>query len=227
MRFLFLILPLAILFSSLPAKDIPGVIINQDIPFLGEERSEKLDLYLPAAQEKQGELRPAILIVHGGGWHGGSKRAARQKNIGTNLAKAGYVCASIDYVLADKKELFTDNLRQVWPDNLHDCMTAVRFLRANASTYRVNPEKIGAIGGSAGGHLVAMLGTISDRDPLNPKTGLYIEHSSRIQAVVSMYGVYDLIGLAEGRGFTPGHEFEDWIEAERQIASLVGKKAKK
>lgn len=200
MRFLFLILPLAILVSSLPAKDIPGVIMKQDIPFLGEGRSEKLDLYLPANKEEQDKLHPAILIVHGGGWHGGSKRAAREKNIGTHLARAGYVCASIDYMLAEKRDLFTDNLRQVWPGNVHDCMTAVRFLRANAASYRINPDKIGAIGGSAGGHLVAMLGSISERDPLDPKTGLYKEHSSRIQAVVPMYGVYDLIGLAEGRG---------------------------
>ena len=200
MRFLFPVLLLSAMMGSLSAREETGVIIQRDIPFLGEGRKETLDLYLPPEEEGTSGLRPAILIVHGGGWHGGSKRAARENNIGTNLAGAGYVCASIDYRLAKKKTLFTDNLRQVWPGNLHDCMTAVRFLRARAGDFRIDPDKIGAIGGSAGGHLVAMLGAVSETDDLYPKkTGSYPGHSSRIQAVIPMYGVYDLIGLAKER----------------------------
>ncbi len=172
-----------------------SVKIVPNISFLGEDRKEKMDLYLPE-DIVPGESRPAILVVHGGGWHGGGKAAAREKNIGSNLAKAGFICASIDYVLAEKKTLFTDNLKQVWPKNLQDCMNGVRFLRANAEEYQINPKRIGAVGGSAGGHLVAMLGAIGDSKSLaadSPYPGV----SSKIQAVIPLYGVHDLIAYAE------------------------------
>lgn len=175
-----------------------------DVSYLGEGRAEKMDIYLPAVPTGSGKLakgksRPAVLIVHGGGWHGGDKAAAREKNIGMTLAGAGYVCASVNYVLADKKKLFTDNLKQVWPQNLLDCRTAVRFLREKADQYGIDVEHIGAIGGSAGGHLVAML-AFSEGDFLDGKDGggsttelLYARQSDRIQAVVAMYGVHDFM----------------------------------
>jgi acetyl esterase/lipase len=76
----------------------PKVQIIKDVSYQGDDRSERLDLYLPA--KVAGKLRPAILIVHGGGWHGGDKAARREINIATSLARAGYVCASVNYVLA-------------------------------------------------------------------------------------------------------------------------------
>lgn len=76
---------------------------------------------------------PSIVIIHGGGWTGGTKRGAREQNIGTNLAKNGYVCISIDYLLATKE-------KSTWPQNLHDCKTAVCWLRANAEKYYVDPQ---------------------------------------------------------------------------------------
>ncbi|MCB1062095.1 MAG: prolyl oligopeptidase family serine peptidase [Verrucomicrobiae bacterium] len=183
------------------------VQVISDLPYLGEGRTETLDLYLPATS--LGSLRrPAILIVHGGGWHGGDKAAAREKNIGTTLAGAGYVCASVNYVLAEKKEKFIDNLRQVWPRNLQDCMTAVRFLRQHADEYQIDPQKIGAIGGSAGGHLVATLATVSDGDGLDPN-GPYAEFSCRIQAVVPMYGAHDLLQMARSRELLDGMTKEE------------------
>jgi len=180
------------------ADEEVSIRIIPNISYLSDDRKEKMDLYLPESIPS-GESLPAILIVHGGGWHGGGKAAAREKNIGTNLAKAGFICASIDYVLAEKKTLFTDNLRQVWPNNLQDCMTGVRFLRANAEKYQINPERIGAIGGSAGGHLVAMLGVAGDSKSLAADSP-YPDVSSEIQAVVPLYGIHDLIALAEKRG---------------------------
>ena len=166
------------------------ITIESNVPFLGKGRKLLLDLYLPAKSDSNAK-RPAVLIVHGGGWHTGSKHAAREKNIATNLAKAGYVCASVNYVLAKKKDTYIENLEQVWPQNIQDCMTGVQFLRANAEKYGIDPERIGAIGGSAGGHLVAMLGVLGDRDGLDPKGGPWPGVSCRIQAVVPMYGVHD------------------------------------
>lgn len=165
------------------------VSVVKDVSYLDENRAEKLDLYLPETNQKA--RRPAIVIIHGGGWHGGDKAAGREKNIGNTLAAAGYVCASINYRLSVKSDHLATRLRDVWPHNLHDCKTAVRFLRKNADRYRIDPAHIGAIGGSAGGHLAAMLAVTDEKDDLEP-SGPYLEFSSRIQAVVPMYGVHDI-----------------------------------
>ncbi len=187
--------------------DVDAVRVEKDVNYLSGDRTEKMDLYLPPESAGDGPF-PAVLIVHGGGWHGGGKAAGREQNIGTELAKAGFVCASIDYQLAEKKEAFTDNLRQVWPGNVQDCMTAVRYLRERAEDYGIDDERIGAIGGSAGGHLVAMLGALSDTDGLDPE-GRFAQHSARVQAVVPMYGAHDLKALAVKRGIWESLSNED------------------
>ena len=154
------------------------VVIEKDISYLGPGRSEKLDLYRPAADPKPGELRPGIVIIHGGGWTGGDKGARREINIGTTLASHGYVCASINYALASPGH-------PTWPTNLQDCKRAVRWLRENANDYGIDPNQIGAIGGSAGGHLTAMLAVTGPEDGLEPAEGSGT--SSRVQAAVPMY----------------------------------------
>ena len=164
-----------------PAPD--GVTIEQDIAYLEPGSSETGDLYLPAKRAK-GVRSPAVVIIHGGGWTGGDKAAAREFNIGTTLALNGYVAISINYVLATKD-------KATWPQNLHDCMTAVRWLRKNANRLQIDPDRIGAIGGSAGGHLAAMVGVLDEKDGLDPK-GPYGEFSCRVQCAVPMYGPMDL-----------------------------------
>lgn len=163
--------------------------IEKDIAYLTPDRKEKADLYLPASNPS-GARRPAVVIIHGGGWTGGDKGAAREINIGTNLALNGYVGLSINYVLASTNK---DTAKATWPQNLHDCMTAVRWLRKNAERLQVNPERIGVIGGSAGGHLAAMLAVIGGKDGLDPQ-GPYGEFSCRVQCAVDLYGPADLSG---------------------------------
>ncbi|MBL8793232.1 MAG: alpha/beta hydrolase [Planctomycetia bacterium] len=180
--------------AALFAAD-PDVKIEHDLAYLGEQRAEKLDLYLPARVEKN-ERRPGIVIIHGGGWTGGTKRGAREQNIGTTLAKHGYVCISIDYVLAAKD-------KPTWPRNLHDCKTAVRWLRANADKYQVDPEHIGVIGGSAGGHLALMVGLPTPEAGLEPKEP-YGQFSSKVQAVVDLYGPADLVQRGKDHVMLPG-----------------------
>lgn len=192
-------------------QELSHVRIKKDLSYLGEERKEKLDLYLPDPTFQKGPY-PAVLIVHGGGWHGGDKGARREINIGTNLAKAGYVCASINYRLAQKQSKFTDNLKQVWPGHLNDCKTAVRFLRKHADQYQIDADHIGAIGGSAGGHLVAILATTGDDTTPEP-TEKYAGFSSSIQAVVPMYGAHDLIALAQSRNM-----LSTFSEAEKKLS---------
>jgi len=178
----------AIVALALAARAEDAFRIEKDISYLAPERKEKADLYLPAVNPS-GARRPAVVIIHGGGWTGGDKGAAREINIGTNLALRGYVGLSINYVLASTNK----DGKPTWPQNLHDCKTAVRWLRKNAGRLQVDPERIGVIGGSAGGHLAAMLAVTGPKDGLDPQ-GPYGEFSCRVQCAVDLYGPADLSG---------------------------------
>ena len=160
-----------------------GTVIERDIAYLPEGRTEKADLYLPAKRGK-GVRSPAVVIIHGGGWIGGTKDAAREFNIGSTLALNGYVGLSIDYVLATKD-------KPTWPQNLYDCKTAVRWLRMNAERLQIDPDNIGVIGGSAGGHLAAMVGLTATEDKLDPPG----EGDCRVKCAVDLYGPGDLSNL--------------------------------
>lgn len=175
---------------------ISPVQVVKGVDYLGEDRAEKMDFYLPAKSD--GSRRPAVLIIHGGGWQGGDKAAAREQNIGNTLAAAGYVCASINYRLAQKNDHVPSRLREVWPGMLYDCKTAVRFLRRYADRYQIDLDHIGAIGGSAGGHLASILATTDADDGLDPE-GPNGDYSCRVQAVVPMYGVHDVLKQARLR----------------------------
>lgn len=166
---------LALLFAT-SAFAADTIRLEHDVDYLGTGRKEKADLYLPANLQP-GQRFPAVVIIHGGGWSGGEKRAAREINIGTTLALNGYVGMSIDYVLAN-----SEHPGPTWPQNLHDCKTAVRWLRANAERLHVDPAHIGVIGGSAGGHLAAMVGLCGGE--LDPPG----EGDTRVQCAVDLYG---------------------------------------
>jgi len=134
-------------------------------------RALKLDLYLPS-----GEARgiSGVVVVRGGGWRQGDKEAFGF--IAGQLAKEGFAAASIEYRTSSEAK---------FPAAVHDVKAAVRWMRANAHTHGINPDAIGAIGGSAGGHLVALLGTSGDVKDLEGSGG-NAKTSSRVQAVVAM-----------------------------------------
>jgi acetyl esterase/lipase len=159
------------------------VVIERGIAYLPEGRTEKADLYLPKGRGPA-VRSPAVVIIHGGGWRGGQRDAVRELNIGTTLARHGYVGLSIDYLLSTKE-------KPSWPQNIHDCKTAVRWLRANADRLQIEADHIGAIGGSAGGHLTALLAASGNVPELNP-AGPYAQYSCAIQAAVPMYGVAEI-----------------------------------
>ena len=136
----------------------------------------KMDIYYPKAE---GSSYPAVMYVHGGGWTGGSKSGgAGMYDIPTLLAH-GYVVVSIDYRLAP---------RWKFPAQIEDVKCAVRYLRSHSQDLSIDPNRIGAYGGSAGGHLVALLGTSPDSEFSAdcPSGG-----SARVQAVVDMFGPAD------------------------------------
>lgn len=166
--------------KPVPDADFPqDVRVEREISYLPDGRSEKADLYFPKEMEK-GRKYPAVVIIHGGGFTGGQRDAVRERNIGGNLARNGYIGMSIDYLLSTGG-------RVTWPQNLHDCKIAVRWLRANAVRLQVDADHIGVIGGSAGGHLAAMVGltvAADGLDPVEPYEGI----SSRVQCAVDLYG---------------------------------------
>ncbi|RIL01954.1 hypothetical protein DCC78_08920 [bacterium] len=139
----------------------------------------KMDIYYP--QGASGET-PAVLYVHGGGWTGGSKSGGSGSETIPSLVAEGFLVAAVDYRLAPKDK---------WPAQIEDVKCAVRYLRANAEKYSIDADSIGAYGGSAGGHLVSMLG-VTDGDEGFEGTGGWAGVSSRVQAVVSMFGAGDM-----------------------------------
>lgn len=158
------------------------VRVERNVAYLPEGRLEKADLYLPVEFPKDKKL-PAVVIIHGGGFVGGKRDAAREINIGTHLVRAGYVAMSIDYLLATPERIS-------WPQNLHDCKTAVRWLRANAAKYHVDADHLGVIGGSAGGTLAALVtlcGPDAGLDPASPLS----DFSCQVQCGVDLYGPAD------------------------------------
>jgi acetyl esterase/lipase len=138
-----------------------------------------LDIIHPPAREA---ARPAVVILHGGGLIGGDRSMGVEP--GTYLAEAGYVAFSIDYRLFDQR----DN-SNAWPAQLDDAQRAVRWVRANAATYGVDPKRVGAYGHSSGGYLAAMLGVRETRDNSDPELA---EYSSRVTCVVDLAGDSDL-----------------------------------
>ncbi len=154
------------------------VITN--VTYLAPDRAEKLDVYLPEGRAA-GMLSPGYVWIHGGGWTGGEKGEVRGKEVCTTLAHAGYVAVSVDYRLGDGS----------WPQSLLDCKNAVRFLRAHAKEYGVDPDRIAVGGGSAGGHLALMVGFTAGKKEFEPDE-TYAGVSDAVGAIINCYGPADL-----------------------------------
>ena len=160
----------------------PGVRLERDVAFLAPERSEKMDIYLPAAA-KSGDRFPCLVFIHGGGFTMGDKAAGSR--FCNAFVRKGYVCASINYHLASGHARY-----EAFEQSIPDCKTAIRFLRANASKYFIDSQHFGAFGSSAGGYFVTMLGYAKASAGFEPKDP-YGEVSSEIQAVVDLFGLED------------------------------------
>lgn len=155
-----------------PKPPPAGATVERDIVYATHDGTDlALDLYLP--KERGDDPLPVILWIHGGGWLKGSKDNCRA----AFLARDGFAVASVQYRLTDAAQ---------WPAQIEDCYAAVRWVRKNAAKYGFAPDRIGAMGGSAGGHLVALMGTRPAGDE---------ETSSRVRAVCDWYGPSDLLTM--------------------------------
>lgn len=154
--------------------------------------SLKLDIYERehgTSQSAKNKHRPAVMFVHGGSWSAGDKAGGEGEPEIGELVSRGYLVVSINYRLAPS---------YVFPSQIADVKCAVRYLRANAAALNIDPQKIGAWGASAGGHLVSLLGTAGPEAGLEGDGG-YSGQSSRVQAVVDMYGRADLATVPQTR----------------------------
>ena len=214
-------LALAALIGGLTALAEPvihRVGIRENLEFLEPGRPERMDLYYPA-DPRPGEKFPGIVIIHGGGWIGGIRNAEREVNIGSNLARMGYVCISIDYRLGTPANL--KKYGKIFPVNIQDCKKAVQWLRKHAAELHLDPAKIGSIGGSAGGHLSALLALAGPEVGLEPEAP-YPGVDTSVQACVNFYGPMDFPAFRDpsykvgaGRigvmGSRPEENRKDWL----------------
>ncbi len=162
----------------------PGVQVLRNLQYSNRSPSNVLDLYLPP---KSKTPCPLVIWVHGGGWEGGNKVAWPA----IFLIDKGYAVATIHYRLSDEAK---------FPAQIVDCKAAIRFLRANIKPRRwnIDPDRFGAWGDSAGGHLVALLGAtngLPEFEGTASKKTLTI--SSRVQAVCDWFGPTDLAKFTE------------------------------
>ncbi len=174
------------------------VRVEVDTAFLPEDRKEKADLYFPLHRSQQSRSA-AVVVIHGGGFNDGDKARGREINIARTLALNGYVAMSINYKLRKMKGQVT------WPQSVHDAKTAVRWLRKNAASLGIDPERIGAIGCSAGGNLAAMLATTGPADGLDP-AGPYPEFPASVKCAVDFYGAVDLMNYHDMKMFAKTRE---------------------
>lgn len=160
-----------------------GVELRRDVEYgTGNSRPLRMHILLPKAESKT--PRPVVVWIHGGGWQGGHRDSGLPRLL--PLVKQGFVGASIEYRLSAEAK---------FPAQLEDCRTAIRYLRTNAKALNIDPNRIGVWGESAGGHLVALLGTVGAQEKVAAK-GPFKGVSSKVQAVCDFCGPIDLAKLA-------------------------------
>jgi acetyl esterase/lipase len=165
---------------SLKGQSKEGVIITKDIVY---GSVQEVDLKLDMASPAEGNAPfPALVFFHGGGWQQGDK--SHMHRWLKKFALSGYVTVSVGYRFAPAFK---------WPSQVEDAKAAVRFLRARAKQFNIDPNRIGAMGESAGGYLALMLGFTGPTDGLEGNGG-YQSFSSSVQAVVSFYSATDFSG---------------------------------
>ena len=173
-----------------------GVRAERDIDYVGDGNPRQmLDLYVP---EGDGPY-PLVIWIHGGGWQNGSKANCPP----LPFTRDGFAAASVNYRLTDMAS---------FPAQIEDCRAAIRWLRGHAKEYHLDPEQIGVWGGSAGGHLVSLLGTTGEQTTWDGVGGNK-DASAKVQAVCDYFGPSDFL-----------HEFnpERSMPADSSVGKLLG-----
>jgi acetyl esterase/lipase len=141
-----------------------------------------LDVYVPLGAPAAG---PCVVWIHGGGWSGGDKSPAAKAPA---LLGLGFVVVSVNYRLSGVA---------THPAQIHDCKAAVRYVRAHAAAFHVDPTRIGVWGSSAGGHLVALVGTSGDKTELEGTVGGNLAFAGPVQAVADYFGPSEFLSITD------------------------------
>lgn len=153
-----------------------GFVAEYDVKYVPDgDAAQALDVFYP--ETPADKPLPLLVWIHGGGWAAGSKSGMPYMS----QLPRGYVAASIEYRFSQKAK---------FPAQIQDCQAAIRFLRANAKKYSIDPARIGVGGASAGGHLSALVGTSGGKKAF-PPIGGNEEQSDRVQAVCDIFGPTD------------------------------------
>lgn len=170
--------------SNILANDLYGVKVEKDIVYVKRGRASlKADIYRPT--DKDGniieEKMPAFILVHGGAFVLGSKDY-QFKEIAKWLAQRGYVAFNITYRLKEDGR---------FPNNILDVKCAIKYLRGNAKKFNIDKNRIGIMGGSAGGYLAAFVAATGDDFYFESSCGEYDSESAKVQVAIPSYGIYD------------------------------------
>lgn len=175
-------------FPVVPVAFPSGVKAYRDVVYQTNPgfRPQVVDIYVPATRGPH----PLVMFIHGGGWMGGHTRhsgaLADFPKVLASLAAEDFTVASLEYRLSNEAP---------FPAQLQDSNAALRFLRAHAGDYRIDPKRVGVWGGSAGGHLAALTAVTCRNTALDPASAT----DGCVQAAVTWYGVYDFAGMTATR----------------------------
>ncbi len=167
-----------------------NIEVKSDLAYAGTDNPrQKLDLFFPEKRVIEKPL-PLVVFIHGGGWRNGDKRSGLHR-VAAFVESGEFVGASIGYRLSGEA---------IWPAQIHDCKAAIRWLRAHADEFGFDPDRIAVMGSSAGGHLVAMLGTSGDVKKLEGDLGKHQDVSSRVNCVIDEFGPTNFLTMNDFPG---------------------------
>ena len=168
-----------------PVEGQDKVDLTPDLSYAGNDNPRQmLDLLLPK-ERKAGIKLPVFAYIHGGAWKGGNKRAGH-RNLMKYVATGKFAAVSIGYRLSGEA---------IWPAQIHDCKAGIRWIRAHAEEYGLDPDRILVWGHSAGGHLSSMIGTSGGVSAMEGSVGSNGAFSSRVQAVCNYFGPSDFLQM--------------------------------
>lgn len=204
---------------GIPQRLLQDLRTELDIPYAGTDNPrQRLDVLLPKDAQPERPL-PVVVFIHGGGWRGGDKRGGLAR-LAPLVASGQYAGVSVGYRLTDEAS---------WPAQIYDCKAAIRWVRAHAAKYGFDPRRIGVMGTSAGGHLVAMLGTSGGVKELEGDLGPHRDVDSRVQCVVDIFGPADLLTMGSNTTAAPnspvalliGGSLQEKEEVARQASPIT------
>jgi acetyl esterase/lipase len=166
------------------AKIKDQVDVRLDVPYADNDNPrQQLDIFSPK-HLSAGDPLPVVLFIHGGGWVNGDRKGYMPRAVELVSGNEGkYVAVSVGYRMSSEAK---------WPAQIHDCKAAVRWVRAHAKELNIDPNKIGATGSSAGGHLVTMLGVTGGNKELEGSLGKHTDQSSAVTCVINFCGPSDM-----------------------------------